>query len=470
MQEFFHAGDDANKEIFDSFEKMLRGEKSLYLDVHQIESLYDYYVELENYELADKALSLGLLIHPNAISLKIRQASHLTDQGELDQALKMLDILKIIDPNNSEILINIGWIYLKKENVDVALRYFDEAVKVADREDQEDLLVEIGTNLNHNNYHREAIRYLFRCMLINVNNENGIFEIAYAYDRVDNAEQSIEAYEHLVSINPFLENAWYNLAIIYNKTLRYDDAIAAYDYALTINPDYIDAHFNKANTYVNMGQFAKALDSYFEHASYKTDLTLTYQYIGDCWEQLGEGSMAIRFFMKSLELDPQNADAMYGCSTALISLGRIDDGLLMIKEALSINPLNSDYYFAMAQAYLEKKDFKQCIKSIEIGLSLSPMEVLAWIELVKLKYRTLKRFNADSFIKKAMREYGHTNGALLYLDAYISFFIHKDIEATKSKLLKAINMAADMMPEIESEITELLNNEDIKQMLDRLNP
>lgn len=470
MQEFFHAGDDAGKDISDSFEKMLRGERTLYLDVDQIESLYDHYVEIENYEMADKVLSIGLLIHPNSLSLKIRQASQLTDLGDLDKALDMLNILKIIDGNNSDIYVNLGWIFLKKNQMQKAIRQFEIAVEVADKEDREDLLVEIGTNLNQNGYFNEALRFLFRCALINVNNESCVFEMAYAYDQVGKVEHSIEAYEHLLNLNPFLENAWYNLAILYNKTDRFQDALDAYDYAIAINPNYADAYFNKANTFVNMGRFADALDSYFEHASFKGDLNLTYQYIGDCWEQLGHGEMAIRFFQKSLELDPQNADAMYGCSTALISLGRNDEAMLMIKQAISVNPMNSDYYFAMAQVYLETKDLKQCINSIEIGLSLSPNEILAWIELVKMKSASSKRFNADMFLKKAMREYGQTTHALLYLDAYISFFVHNDIDQTAAKLTKAIEAAPQMIDEIKLEISQMLAIEPLRKIIEETKP
>ena len=466
MQEFFHANQDETNETIERFEKMLRGERTLYFDVHEIESLFDHFVETDNYEYAEKVLYAGLSLHPDAITLKTRQASLLTDQDMLEEALELLNALVKIDAHNSDVFINMGWIYLKKDSVDTALKYFETAVQLCGNDDKEELLLEIGINLNQSDYYTQAILFLNRCLAINPNNENGLFELAYAFDKTDRTELSIATYEQLLSINPYLENAWYNLGIQYNKCDRFQEAIEAYDFALTINGDYSDAYFNKGNTLVNMGLFAQALDAYFEHASYKRDLNQTYQYIGDCWEQLGNAEMAIRFFQKSLELDPLSADSMYGYCTALISLGKLDEAITMIQQALSINPMNPDYYFALSQAYLEKEDFKQCTESLELGLSLAPEEILAWIELLKIKAVYSKRFSSEAFMKKAWREYGQQNSALMYLEAYISFYLEKNIAKTKLKLSKAMENDPLMIVEIKDEAAKMLANDEIKELIE----
>lgn len=466
MQEFFHANQDETNETIERFEKMLRGERTLYFDVHEIESLYDYFVEMGNFDFAQKVLAAGLSLHPDAITLKIRQASLLTDQDMLDEALALLYALVKIDAHNSDVFINLGWIFLKKDSVDTALQYFETAVQLCGSDDREELLLEIGINLNQSDYYNQAITYLNRCLAVNPNSENGLFELAYAYDKIDRTELSIATYEQLLSINPYLENAWYNLGIQYNKCDRFQEAVDAYDFALTINGDYSDAYFNKGNTLVNMGLFEQAMDAYFEHASFKRDLNQTYQYIGDCWEQLGNAEMAIRFFQKSLELDPLNADSMYGYCTALISQGKLDEGIMMIRQALSINPMNPDYYFALAQAFLEKEDFKQCTESLEIGLSLAPEEILAWIELLKIKAVYSKRFTVEGFMKKALREHGHQNAALMYLEAYISFFLEKNIAKTKEKLNKALENDPLMIDEIKEEAAKMIANDEIRELIE----
>lgn len=466
MQEFFHANQDETNESLERFEKMLRGERTLYFDVHEIESLYDYFVELDNDELAGKVIMAGLSLHPDAVTLKVRLASLLTDRGMVDQALELLEALVKIDSNNPDVFINMGWIHLKMNSVSTALAYFDAAVQKSEQGDKEEMLLEIGINLNQNDFYKEAIIYLTACLDLNPNNENGLFEMAYANDKMEQTEASISNYERLLSINPYLENAWYNLGIQYNKCDRFQDAIDAYDYAIAINSDYSDAYFNKGNTLVNMGLFEQAMDAYFEHASFKRDLNQTYQYIGDCWEQMGNGTMAIRFFQMALELDPHNADAMYGYCTALISQGKLDDAILMIQQAISINPMNPDYYFALSQAYLEKEEFKHCTDSLEMGLALAPEEILAWIELLKIKAVYSKRFNAESFMKKAWREHGPNNSALLYLEAYISYFLEKNIVKTKEKLSRALEANPQMIEEINEEATKMIDNQEIRELVE----
>ena len=468
MHEFFRASQDESNETIERFEKMLHGERTLYFDVHEIESLFDYFMESDDYELAEKVLVAGLSQHPDAITLKIRHASLLTDKDMLEEALDLLNTIEKIESTNSDVFVNLGWIYLKQDSIDKALKYFEFAVQISENIDKEDLLLEIGVNLNQNDFFKQSILFLKRCLAINPANENGLFELAYAYDRLELSDLSIATYEKLLDINPFLENAWYNLAIQYNKNDRFQDALDAYDFAIVINGNYSDAYFNKGNTLVNMAMFDKAMDAYFEHASFKRDLNQTYQYIGDCWEQLGNGQMAIRFFQLALELDPQNADAMYGYSTALIAMGRQDEAIPMIRQALSINPTNQDYYFALSQAYMEEKDFKQCIESLEIGISLDPEEILAWIELLKIKAIQSKRFSPNNFLKKARREYGLHNSALMYLDAYISFFLENDIVKTKEKLTRALEVDPHMIDEIQDELLIMLENDEIKGLIEQM--
>lgn len=458
MHDFFHDNQDDYSELKERFERMLRGEKLQYFDIHEVEHLYNYYMEFGHHHLAEKLLVAGMKLHPGAIALKLKKASLLIDKGMMEEAIELLDELSRLDSGNPELYINMGWANLRMENTDAAMKYFETAVAHSANDEKEDVLLEIGLNLNQLELYSDALFFLQRCYDINPDNESCLFEMAYAFDKTNKNLKGIDIYSRLLNLNPYLESAWYNLGILYNKEDRFSEALDAYNFALTIDHDYTEAYFNKGNTYVNMGLFQEALDAYFEHASYRIDPAQTYQYIGDCWEQLGNAGFASRFFKLSIELDPTNADAYYGYGTTLIALGQNEDAVEMLMHAANNNPHNPDYLFALAQAYLELKDFKACASSLELGLNLAPEEILAWIELLKINVLHNPEFSFDSFIKKAWKDYGRTNSALLYLDAYHCYYFEQNLSKTKQKLNKAYNSNPQMLDELHEEAQAMLND------------
>ena len=105
---------------------------------------------------------------------------------------------------------------------------------------------------------------------------------------------------------------------------------------------------------------------------------------------------------------------------------------------------------------------------MEIGLSLAPEEILAWIELLKLKAVYSKRFSVEAFMKKAWREHGRRNCALKYLDAYISFFMEKNIVKTKEKLIKALEANPLMIDEMKEEAALMIINDEIRELIEQI--
>ncbi len=69
-------------------------------------------------------------------------------------------------------------------------------------------------------------------------------------------------------------------------------------------------------------------------------------------------------------------------------------------------------------------------------------------------------------MKKAWREYGQQNSALMYLDAYISFFLEKNIAKTKEKLSKAMENDPLMIVEIKDEAAKMLANDEIRELIE----
>ena len=90
MQDFLHANQDDVQDDIERYKRMISTDKELYFDVHQIESISDFYIEKGLYDKASHVLQIGMKQHPLASSLKAKYAGILADNGQLDEAYELL--------------------------------------------------------------------------------------------------------------------------------------------------------------------------------------------------------------------------------------------------------------------------------------------------------------------------------------------------------------------------------------------
>ncbi len=463
MQEFLHTNSDDVDEDIERYRKMVTNDKELYFDVHQIENIFEFYIEKGLFDEADRVLQIGLRQHPNATSLLLKNATSLSDKDKIDEAMIILGKLAKIEHSNPEVFLSLGWNYLKKKNIKRAVENFNIAVSVA-FEDEEDILFEIGFNLSQESLFKEALPYLEKTENKFPSNENVLFELAFIYDKMGNLEKSITCYDKLLDINPFSENAWYNLGILHSKNEDFTKAVQAYEFTLTINPYHSEAHFNLGNSLAHSGLFDKALEEYHQHVSLSDDVILTYQYIADCWEQLGNYNMAIRFYLLVTKKNKVNPDAWYGLGTSFMGKSDYKSALQSLDQAISIEPLSSDYWFAHARCLFELDKGDDAVKSLENGLNIDPTETTAWIELFRLRLINETYFEPEKFINELLNNF-KDNSSIYYLATYIQLNYFKDDNKAALYLSRAIELNAEELNVLLSEYPVIMDNEKLTSII-----
>lgn len=463
MQDFLHASQDDVLEAVERFERMISTDKEVYFDVHQVENIFEFYLDKNLINQAERILAIGLKQHPHATSLKVKKAGILADNNQLNEALTLLYQVAPIESTNYEVFITMGWIKMRLGNIKNAIKDFHKAVDLA-FEEEEDILLEIAYNIHQEEIYDESIPFLRKLISKNPRHENGLFELAFALDKTGKRKESIKIYEQLLDVNPFSENGWYNIGILYNKEERFWEASQAYDFTIAINPVHSEAFFNKGNSLAYNGCFKEALEAYHEHISLSNDVLLTYQYIADCWEQMGNFEMAIRFYKLITKELPDNGDAWYGLGTSLMENGNFKEGLDAIDEAISKNPVNADYWFAHARGLFELDKAEDATRSLENGLNIDPEEFSGWIELFKLKQNLNKNFQADVFLQELKDQYPEVV-AIKYLAIIVNYKYLNNTSEAINELKNATAICRDNLNTLLEELPELHEVKEAKSLL-----
>lgn len=112
---------------------------------------------------------------------------------------------------------------------------------------------------------------------------------------------------------------------------------------------------------------------------------------------------AIEFEKKAIELNPRLSQAHQLLGGAYNSIGRYDEAIASIKQALRLDPDNSSAHMSLARAYwIGKGMIDEGIKELERAVSINPEAGYAYLQLGTLYVLTGKYERAESACRKAV--------------------------------------------------------------------
>ncbi len=189
-------------EAVNRFRTMVKNDSFEYFDVYEVEGIVDYFLEVGKINLAEKAVTSGLEIHPNSIALQIKKAQVLLINGYAEESLEIIQIAEKIESANSDVYLVKGSALIMQGDVDEAIVAFEMAIS-QEQEDSDDLLYNIGVTLGQAGEINYAIHFLERAYETDPQNELVLYELGYYYDKVQEFEKSIYFYNKYLDIDPF---------------------------------------------------------------------------------------------------------------------------------------------------------------------------------------------------------------------------------------------------------------------------
>ncbi|MBI3739204.1 MAG: tetratricopeptide repeat protein, partial [Chloroflexi bacterium] len=148
----------------------------------------------------------------------------------------------------AELQFTLAGLYLAKREFDESIRYWNEAITIAERLDNTQFLAWCYNGLGNVNHgltrYDDAIAAYQRAIELDPKNahpHNGVGNVYYALARYDDA---IAAYQGAIALDPKFAYPHNGLGAMYRDLARYDDAIAAYQRATELDPNLAYAYGN----------------------------------------------------------------------------------------------------------------------------------------------------------------------------------------------------------------------------------
>lgn len=369
-------------EDLERFETQLEQNSVGFYDSDRLEAIIDHYLINGNYSKANAAADVGILQYPFYALFLIRKAQSMSGIGQLREALSVLSQAEKMEHGSVELLLTKATIFSQLRDSQRAVRYYREALELADQEDKDEIYLDLATELEQLRDFSSAIEVLEEAMRLNPKNEGALYELAFCFDQLGDYNRAIRSYRDFLDDNPYSFTAWYNLGNTFSKAENFPDAIVAYDYCVAINDQFSPAFFNMGNAHLSLEQYKESIDCFLKCVEIDGDDALTFCYLGEAYEQLEELTLAWDYYQKSLNLAPNLAEAWLGLGIVKDLEGKPKESLHYIERALELEPSMDGYYHVYAGALENCEMFEEAETAYLACLRLEPSNEDAFFDYV----------------------------------------------------------------------------------------
>mgnify|MGYP000123527558 FL=1 len=232
----------------------------------------------------------------------------------------------------------LGKQYLFFKNYAKAISAFDFAI-ISD-EYFIGAYIEKGRALEKINKYNEAIENYKLIIALKDESSYPLLRMGICYNKISNYKKAIQNLNDCIQVDPQLNKAWYLLAEIYYKNQKYNSAILSIKKALDINSEKEDYWKLYAKINIGLKLYEEAdigFQKVIELGEADESIWLAK---ADTLIKLGEYNYAIDILEKCYELFEDKSIILYRFSGIYFLQNKIEDGIVQLKKAISINKKN----------------------------------------------------------------------------------------------------------------------------------
>ena len=323
-------------------------------------------------------------------------------QNELDLALFNIEKAYSLDPSDNDVKKELALCYHQKKDYINALKFYNLALM--NEPDNYELLANKALTMHAMNNYVSAIE-LYKQLLAKKPNERlktnlASASIAYAYDLYDKKDygQAILYFEDAIELSPKEASAYFGYAQANDRMGCTDIALENYRKAVSLAPGNIE--YNTAlsmfMTNHNMA-VAKAMAenkeneevitnkaSASESTLTNTEKILSYENLvkkGDDAYQAQKYNDALDFYTKAVVYMPNDKNTMLKIANIYKLIGNNTKALSFYDKLLIIDKDNADAYFNKGLVLANQKNYDDSIKCFERVIQLSPDYPYAYYSL-----------------------------------------------------------------------------------------
>ena len=384
---------------------------------------------------------------PQSSYLKLEMANLFLIKKDENSALKLVEEVLSSEPENVQALTLAGGIYQKQNKLDQALAAYEKVIEK--RPADQNIYLLIG-RIYWNKNDLENAERIFHRMTVDLPDSYAAF---YFYGKVLAARGKLESAETALlkslELEPSLEEPRQELLRIYKTQNQNAKITQVYKSILAYDPENYKAAFGLADHYRELDQKSLSLqilnelgqrvttdsnivtslfEMYVETKQYKQalwalegmlkaapDNSDLHYLAGIACDGLERDDQALRHLVKVQPDSKFYDNAVVHSALLYHDMGKIDRAIQVVRNALTHEPGNTDYYLYLGSFYEELERYDEALKVLQEGLAKDNQNARLQFRLGVVYDKMGRRQNSISAIKAVLRLTPNDAEALNYL-------------------------------------------------------
>ncbi len=405
--------DERYDDIIKRFEAMLQTNATYFFDLEEYLDIIDEYISVANYNMAQKAIEIGLQQYEDSVDILLYQAELYSLNDRLEKAEILLAKLKEADPYRIEIPMLEAELYSRKHLHKKAINALQQALQF-EGADKAEIFELMTVEYLYLEDYQSALETALEALKYDIFSSTALYNAVTCFDLLDQTEQAITFLQKHLDKNAFSEVGWSLLAKKYIDKQNYKKALEALDYAIAIDDKFLGAYYDKAYIYTQLKDYKNALQFYKLTLHIADPTAFTFFHIANIYEQLEEYTAAIENYLLAINEDPGYYKSWIKLVHIKIKLNDLDSALDIVKQALDIIN-NQELFELLGEIHLLRNEMHKAIPAYEMSLKLGTTKLPVILKLADLyketrdfeKYKTLlleakKQFPDSKEIQKRM--------------------------------------------------------------------
>jgi protein O-GlcNAc transferase len=269
------------------------------------------------------------------ISIEINLAIQYFQNGNLDEAKKILQKALNVYPKNIAVLEILAIIFVNLRELSQALILFEEITKI--KPEYVEGWTNRGNVLFELKEYEQALTSYIKAIELKPDCGKTLNNFGTTLFELRRYEQALSAYDNVIGLEPENVEAWFNRGNTLLKLKQYEQALSAYDKAISINPNYPDAWTNRGNAFLELKQYEQALISFDKAITINPNYPDAWSNRADALTELQEYQQALSSYDKAIKIYPDFVEAWYNRGNALAEMRKYDEAIASFDKAISIN-------------------------------------------------------------------------------------------------------------------------------------
>lgn len=274
-----------------------------------------------NYPGAVRAYKRGLELEPENPDLRNSLGWALFQQGKTVEAIAEYRRALTADPKHYRAHNNVALALLELGNVEQAEFHFRRSLEA---QPQAEIYSDLGFVLEQQGETEEALELYRKALSLDPKSAPAHFNLAVASVRREKFEEAERHYRAALQTKPNAETH-NGLGFVLSRQGRLDEAVAEFREAIRLNPGYAAAYYNLAASLVTQGKLEEA-EAYYRHLVRDHPSARAHNELGVVLMKLGRMDEALGELREAVAMDPGHADARRNIEALHASRGPPEDG------------------------------------------------------------------------------------------------------------------------------------------------